>query len=486
MKNQNSLVWPPAFCRNLKRKIAYRFAVLNWGTRGDIQPFVALGAELVNRGHQVVMAAREPYRALAEERGIEYFAMAEDGNEDLMRSLAASRSLPEMLTTSTSYSRGIARQQLQEFWDASRGADVILTKVITTPTAIHVAEARGLPVFLVHFDPGFIPTDAYCFADGRIQDKGGFFNRFMAGFMLLSFGLFLSDKINPWRMEHGLRPDPLVTRNWAPHLSQFPAFAAWSRHFISRPPDWPERIVQTGWWRVQNKAPVEPLLRTFMEAGPPPIYIGFGSWGVHEKTAVTEVILEALRLTGNRAVLLRNTVDERPEFPPGVLVCDDMPHDWLLPRVKAAVHHGGAGTTGAVITAGIPSIIVPAFGMQAAWGQLVNEKKIGLTMEKQDMNAERLASALREVDRPEIRERAGGLGALARTEGGEVQAADEIERRLWEASAGTSVYPVPFLSQVHPTDVSRETLDRLPSPDSLERENITGGETAPDVPEEEA
>jgi len=481
---RQSLPWPPEYRRNLKRKGSYRFAVLNWGTRGDIQPFVALGSELVERGHQVVMAARTPYRALAEERGIEYFAMEEDGTVDLMRSLAASKNLPEMLSTSTSYSRRIARQQLHSFWDASRGADVILSKVITTPTAIHVAEASGLPIFLAHFDPGFIPTASYCFTDGRIQDRGGSFNRFMAGFMLLSFGLFLSDKINPWRMERGLRLDPLVTRNWAPHLSRFPAFAAWSRHFIPRPPDWPERIVQTGWWSLPQKKPVDQRLQDFVQAGPPPVYIGFGSWGVHEKTAVTEVLLEALRLTGNRAVLLRNTVDDRAEFPETVLVADELPHDWLLPRMKAAVHHGGAGTTGAVITAGIPSIIVPSFGMQAAWGCLVADKKIGLTMDKQDMTAERLAAALRDVDRPEIRERARALGALARTEGGEKQAADEIERRLWEATKGISIHPAPAITEKEPLDISRAYAAHRPPAKSRKKEKIADDQMEPEAAEE--
>ncbi|MGB7539160.1 MAG: glycosyltransferase [Anaerolineales bacterium] len=484
MMNGHSSPWPPEYRRNLKRKGSYRFAVLNWGTRGDIQPFVALGSELVERGHQVVMAARAPYRALAEARGIEYFAMEEDGTVDLMRSLAASKNLPEMLSASTSYSRRIARQQLQSFWDASRGADVILTKVITTAPAMHVAEARGLPVFLAHFDPGFIPTESYCFADGLIRDKGGFFNRFMSGLMLLSFGLFLSDKINAWRRERGMRLDPLVLRNWAPHLSRFPAFAAWSGHFLPRPPDWPERTVQTGWWSLPQKTPVDPRLQGFIQSGPPPVYIGFGSWGVHEKTAVTEVLLEALRLTGNRAVLLGNTVDDRPKFPDTVLVADELPHDWLLPRMKAAVHHGGAGTVGAAITAGIPSVVVPSFGMQAAWGRMIAEKKIGSFLEKQAMSAERLAAALREVDRPEIRERARALGALARTDGGAIQAADEIERRLWEATSGSALRAVPALAYVRPTDTSRETLARLPSPDSPEREEIADGEWTPEIPQE--
>jgi sterol 3beta-glucosyltransferase len=435
--------WPPEHRRGLTRRKSYRFTVLNWGTRGDIQPFVALGVELQSRGHRVVVTARRPYRDLVERHGIECFEMEEDGTEDLMRRLAAVKNLPEMLNTSTSYSRRVSGSQFRGFWEATAGADAVLSKAITTVPALHVAEARGLPAFLTHFDPGFLPTGEYSFWDGRIGDRGAGRNRFLAGFLLLSFGLFLTDKINAWRLGKRLPLDPLMTRNWSVRLARFPAFAAWSPHFLPRPADWPAGVVQTGWWSLRDDARVDRRLRDFVKSGPPPVYIGFGSWGVHEKTAVTDVLLEALRRTGNRAVLLRNTVDERL-FPPEILVADELPHDWLLPRMKAAVHHGGAGTTGAVIRAGIPSIIVPSFPMQAAWGLLVAEKKIGRTLTKQDLDADRLAAALREVDCEEVRERAAAVGTLARADGGVRQAADEIERLLWEATRESAVRPLPL------------------------------------------
>jgi sterol 3beta-glucosyltransferase len=432
-------LWPSAHLRNFRRKPAYRFAVLDWGTRGDIQPYLALGAELVRRGHSVVIAARAPYRGLIEGQGIEFFEMEEDGTEDLMRSLAACATLPDMLRTSTGYSRRITVAQARLFWEASRGADAILAKVITTAPALHIAEGRGVPVFLTHFDPGFIPTREYCFTDRRIVDKGPRFNRFMAAFLLASFGLFLSDRVNAWRRERGMRADPLGMRIWAGHLSRFPALAAWSAHFLPRPADWPANVIQTGWWILRGTAPVDRRLREFVEAGPPPVYIGFGSWGVHAKTEVTDTILAALRMTGNRAVLLGNTVDGRKDMPPTVIVADDLPHDWLLPRTKAAVHHGGAGTVGAVITAGIPSIVVPSFDMQTAWGHRIAEKGIGWMLDKRELDAGRLAAALRAAENPALRERAGALGAAARSEGGAAQAADEIERRLWEAGERASI-----------------------------------------------
>jgi sterol 3beta-glucosyltransferase len=480
LTTDNRFLWPSAHLRNFRRKPAYRFAVLDWGTRGDVQPFIALGTELVRRGHQVVIAARAPFRPLIEEQGIEFFGMEEDGTDDLMRSLAACKGVPDMLKTSASYSRGLIGRQCRSFWEASRWADAVLTKVITTAPAVHVAEGRGVPVFLAHFDLGFLPTGSYCFLDGRIQDRGRMFNRFMARFLLLSMALSFSDRINVWRLGKGLPMDSLGRRNRSTYLSQFPAFAAWSPHFLSRPPDWPEWVVQTGWWRMPGKPAVSRRLREFVEAGPPPVYFGYGSWEVHDKPAVTDMLLEVARATGNRAILLRKTVDDRTEFPQGVLVEEELPYDWLFPHLKAVVHHGGSGTSGAAIHAGVPSIVIPAFPAQAAWGHLVEEKGIGAILEQFDLRADRLAAALREVEKPAIRERAGIIGEAVRNDGGVQQAADEIERRLWEATTDSRTEPILRLADVHPTFTSKEYIEGLPSPDPLVHRRIKGGESAPE------
>ncbi|MFY0530212.1 glycosyltransferase [Archangium gephyra] len=112
---------------------------------------------------------------------------------------------------------------------------------------------------------------------------------------------------------------------------------------------------------------------------------------------------------------------------------DNLPHDWLFPRVKAVVHHGGAGTTGAVATAGVPSVIVPAFFAQEVWGDIVRRKGIGTMLSRRELRVDSLAAAIREVAQPHVAERARALGARASNEGAEVLAADEIERHLKEA-----------------------------------------------------
>jgi sterol 3beta-glucosyltransferase len=468
MRTDSEFPWPPEHRRNLIRKSSYRFAALIWGSRGDVQPFVALGAELIRRGHRMILAAREPYRRLAESHGIEFYPMAEDGTEELMQSLAAARGLPQLIRISASYSRSLIRPQFQSFGEAIRGADVILTKAVSTDPALHLAEKRGLPLFFVHIDPGFIPSQIFCLEGDRFKNRGGTINRFAGRMMLTLFGLLVADPVNAWRKEQRMPIDRLARRHWPSRLFRFPTFAAWSPHFLERSPDWPEWYVQTGWWRLPDATEVRPRLHDFLRSGRPPVYFGFGSWDIHEKKPVTDAILDALRDTGNRGILLRNTVDDREDFPESVLVEDDLPHDWLFPQMKAVVHHGGAGTTGSAAAAGIPSIIIPAFAAQASWGHLIEEKKIGRLLNRDALRADRLADVLREVDRPEIRDRAKAMGAKVAVDGGVRQAADEIERRLEEAVRKPDDQPI--LRPMKPPSeyFQKQSIRDLPRQDSPE------------------
>ncbi|UQA59110.1 glycosyltransferase [Polyangium aurulentum] len=434
MNDGHGSLWPREYIRNFRPKKSLRFAALTWGTRGDVQPFVALGAELLRRGHRVLLAARAPFRSFVEEHGLEFHEMEEDGTEDLMRALAKSDGGPQGIGVFVSSQRDLVGPQFRQFWEASEGADALICNSAFTAPALHIAEHRGLPVFQAFFDPGFVPTSRYCMADDRIQDFGPFGNMARTRLRNVAAGLLSRDIVNAWRKERGMKTLGTGERHHPDLLRRLPVLAAWSPQLIERPDDWPAWFAQTGRFRLPVKDDVSPRLRAFMEKGPAPVYIGFGSWGVHEKTELTELLLETLRITGDRAIFHRNTVDDRRAFPEGVYVDDDLPHDWLFPRMKAVVHHGGAGTTGAVATAGVPSIIIPAFFAQAVWGDVLIRKGIGTLLVRRELSAERLARALQWIDHPHIRERARALGERARTDRGEAHAADEIERRLQEAA----------------------------------------------------
>jgi sterol 3beta-glucosyltransferase len=437
-KTPRRLPWPAEYVRRFRPGGALQLAALTWGTRGDVQPFVALGAELVKRGHRVTIAAREPFRSLIESHGLGFFKMEEDGTEELMRVLAQSRGGADGARHFVTWQRRILRPQFRELWEATEGADAIVSNAAFTVPAVHIAEARGIPIVQAFFDPGFIPTRRYGLFDNRVEDRGALLNLASTRLRNIVGGLVTRDIVSAWRKERGLRTPLLSEFNDPALLRRLPVIAAWSSALLDRPDDWPEWFVQTGRWRLPVKERVSQALIDFMAAGPAPVYIGFGSWGASDKAAVTEVLLEALRVTGERAILHRNTVDERRAFPPHVFVDDDLPHDWLLPQMKVVVHHGGAGTTGAALEAGVPAVIIPAFFAQIPWGEIIVQKGVGALLMRRDLRAETLAGAIEKVGAPAVRERAAKLGARARAEGGVTLAADAIEVRLKEAKEATA------------------------------------------------
>jgi sterol 3beta-glucosyltransferase len=426
--------WPPAYLRRFVPRERYRFVALTWGTRGDVQPFVALGAELARRGHHVTVAARAPFRGFIEQFGLGFHELEEDGTEELMRELADNAGGAAGVKVFLKWQRQLTRPQFRQFWAASEAADVLISNAAYTAPALHVAEGRGIPIVQAFFDPVFLATRSYGLFDERIQDRGALLNLVSTRLRNLASAALTADLVGAWRKERGLSWLRLNELHDPALLFRMPVFAAWSTALLPRPEDWPEPVVQTGRWHWPMQEHVSPSLRAFMEAGPAPVYIGFGSWGTHDKTAVTELILEALRRTGNRGVLHRNTVDGRSTFPDNVYVDDNLPHEWLFPQVKAVVHHGGAGTTGAVAAAGVPSVIVPAFFGQVPWGDLVRQRGVGTMLARQALSADTLAAALHEVDPPRVRERARELGQRAKGEGGVTRAAEDIERSLRQAA----------------------------------------------------
>lgn len=198
-------LWASPYLRSFRWKPSLRFAALTWGTRGDVQPFVALGAELVRRGHRVLLAARAPFRSFAEEHGLEFHEMEADGTEELMRVLASGDSESSVMRYFLGYQRSLIRPQLRQFWEATGGADVILNNANPTTSALHIAEQRGIPIFQAFFDPGFIPTRGHCLSENRIQDRGALRNVATTRLRNIALGLWTRDLFNSWRKERGMQ-----------------------------------------------------------------------------------------------------------------------------------------------------------------------------------------------------------------------------------------------------------------------------------------
>lgn len=216
---------------------------------------------------------------------------------------------------------------------------------------------------------------------------------------------------------------------------------AYSPSIIPHPEDWPDSIYITGNFFPDTTADWRPSseLKAFLEAGDPPVYIGFGSMAGRNPEQLAKLILEALAKSGQRGLLLSGWGGLRTEsVPDNVFVVDSAPHSWLFPRMAAVVHHGGAGTTAEGLRAGLPSVIVPFVLDQPFWGARV--KALGLgpdPIPQKNLTADRLANAIRiAVSDSNMKQRAESYGVAIRAENGIGNAIKIIKRYFGEPRPG--------------------------------------------------
>ena len=404
-----------------------------FGTRGDIQPFIALGLGLQAAGHSVGLCTSEGYRSFVESYGLPYIHM---DNAMLELAQAAVGDVPnkrEAMGMIKRMSRAM-RVMVQDEWQAAQDVqpDVILyhPKCIGS---IHVAEKLGIPAILSIPLPFYTPTRAFPVPFMANNPLGERFNRatyVMHRFQSAMFGGIINEF---HRQTLGLPgqsrfADALQRANGEP----VPVLYPFSPHVVPVPADYPPHVHVTGYWfldREDDWQP-DPALATFLEAGPPPVYVGFGSMPFQKGAATrTQAVLDALEATGQRALLARGWGGlSAADLPPGVMMLDTVPHDWLFPQVSAVVHHGGAGTTAAGLRAGKPTIICPFLGDQPFWGKVVQGLGVGpAPIPIRKLTAATLADALTATQASAMQAKAANLGEQIRGEDGIGRAVQLIE-----------------------------------------------------------
>ena len=226
----------------------------------------------------------------------------------------------------------------------------------------------------------------------------------------------LGDVINRFRQKSlGLEPINMVMAPGMLQRLKIPHTYCWSPALIPKPKDWGQHISVSGFYFLNlasNFTPA-PDLQAFLDAGPPPVYIGFGSIVLDDPNAMTKLIFEAVEKTGRRALVSKGWggvgADELG-IPDSVFMLGNVPHDWLFKHVACVVHHGGAGTTAAGITAGRPTLVVPFFGDQPFWGAMVARAGAGPDpIPHKQLTADNLAEGILACLRPETQERAHEL-----------------------------------------------------------------------------
>jgi sterol 3beta-glucosyltransferase len=318
---------------------------------------------------------------------------------------------------------------------ACRGMDLVLAGIGGLFVGLSLAEKLGLSFLQAYYIP-FTPTRAFpSFLFPKLHSwLRGSLNRsshHLARQMMWQ-GFRSADRLAR-RKVLGLPAAPF----WGPYntdrVHHAPILYGFSPSVIPRPSDWDSNIHVTGYWFLDPAPDWTPpsALMEFLQAGPPPVYVGFGSMSNRKPEETADLVLQALARTRQRAIILSGWSGlHKADLPPSVFMLDSIPFSWLFPRVAAIVHHGGAGTTAAGLRAGVPSIVVPFFGDQPFWGQRVAELGVGPEpIPRKKLTVERLAQAIHQALTDQtMRQRAANLGSKIQAEDGIARAVAVVQQ----------------------------------------------------------
>jgi sterol 3beta-glucosyltransferase len=404
-----------------------KLRLLAMGTRGDVQPYVALGLGLQRVGYDVTLGTTADFRSLVEDSGLPCIST----QQDLRGMLAHYRS-------ARAARWGFFRMILDVTPELAAGADALIYSAAFLLSAPHVGEYLGIPALPTALQPFLTPTRTYPAVGLPALPLGGGYNRLTYALAEASVTLLLSRRINRWRAQIlGLpryRGPGLFSALRQPGT---PTLYGFSPTVLPKPPDWGAHIHVTGYWFLPPQAwqPPEALHR-FLAAGAAPVYMGFGSIAYPNPSRLMHTLIEAIQHAKVRAIIASGWSGLQPDnLPENVLLIDSAPHDWLFPRVAAAVHHGGAGTLAASLRAGLPTLLIPFMADQPLWSRRVLALGVGPPpIPATRLSGLGLAQALRQMlDDEPMRQRAQALGTAIQAEDGVASAVRVISKWVAEA-----------------------------------------------------
>ncbi|KAL9245084.1 hypothetical protein vseg_018778 [Gypsophila vaccaria] len=414
-------------------------AMLVVGTRGDVQPFLAVAKKLQEFGHRVRLATHARFSNFVKSAGIDFYPL---GGDPLLLAgyMARNKGLP--------FSPGelsIQRKHFHAIMDATlpactepdikTGEPFRAQAIIANPPAfgqIHVAEALGIPIHILFTVP-WTPTCEFPSPVAHLpQTPGNWWSYILVDLVIW---WITRSHINVIR-ERTLKLPPIpYFSTYFGSMYHLPMTYMWSRHILPKPKDWGPLVDVAGYCFLNlgsNYQPPDELV-DWMKKGSRPIYVGFGSMILDDPRTTTSIILEALKNTGQRGILDSGWGDLgiSSEVSGDIFLLENCPHDWLFPQCAAVIHHGGGGTTAAGLRAGCPTTVVPFWGDQFFWGDRIHEKGVGPEpIPFGQLSVEALSKAINFMLQPEVKSRAMEIGQLIEKEDGVQAVVDAFHRNL--------------------------------------------------------
>lgn len=415
--------------------------ILALGSYGDVLPIVTLGKGLKAAGHEVRLATFENFEKMVAQHGLDFHPIR--GDSQAILNAGGGRALTESGQNiirawwAAMQSFGVLAESIAH--DLSSPAlgetEIIINQLPVGLYGYDLAEKMGVPMMMAAVMPinrtGHFPMLAFPSLFAHLP-----------GYNVISYRIleqlvwqWFRPAINRWRKETlGLPKQSFGGYFGEAGTSRIPILNGFSTHVVPRPPDWGEDVHVTGYWFPEEENWQPPAdLRTFIEAGSPPVFIGFGSMSVSDPEGTTAVILEALKQSGLRGILHAGWAgignDDLPDY---VFKIDYAPYGWLFPQMAAVVNHGGSGTAAFGLRAGVPSVIVPFLFDQFYWGRRIFTLGVGpKPIPFRKLSVARLAEALTLATTDTLmRERALELGKKIRTEDGIKETVAIISRHI--------------------------------------------------------
>ncbi len=412
--------------------------IITLGSRGDVQPCVALGLGLKQAGYQVRIATYDLFADLVNRCSLEFASVHGDPRQIIEGE--SGQKLLESNQNPVKWARNLqdliaaegVEKTLADIVKACQGVDAILYTIFGI-AGHHVAEMLDVPSMAVFLQPASRTREFPCFLFPAFSLGGGY-NRWTYRVLEEVYWQMMRLPTNRWRRE-SLKLEPLPF--WGMHdilyQKRVPWLYGFSQFVVPRPHDWPDWHHITGYWfldGVNDWSPPTGLV-DFLASGPKPVCVGFGSMSGRVTRRLSNLAIEAITMSKQRAVLLGGWAQaHKRDLPDHIYAIESAPHDWLFPRMAAVVHHGGAGTTAAGLRAGVPSVVTPFNIDQPYWGRRVHALGAGpKPVLCARATTKRLADTIiQAVTDPSIKRQAIDLGKKIRAEDGAAKAVEIVNQ----------------------------------------------------------
>jgi sterol 3beta-glucosyltransferase len=412
--------------------------IFTYGTRGDLQPYVALALGLMDKGHHVTISATEDFKEFVEGFGVPFHPLW--GNAEKMMNSKEGQSIVKTensIKLMKYYFKVLHdnREPLRKsYYQAISKIDFIIANTMTLPIVSAIAEKQNKKVALTYFMPPVVPTTEFPLSE---LDFFNFpwYNKLTYKIALGFFWKFIKQDTNEYRKELGL---PELKESLVSYLDKQKILDLYciSQSLIPQPKDWEAHHKITGFINIPKQKrdnhfldQTTSELSEWLTKGNKPIYIGFGSNGLGNPEKFSKILLEVLEKTNERILFCKgwSVFDNLPKHK-NLFVTKYINHEAILPLCKLGVFHGGAGTLATMLRHNLPVVIVSFYTDQPTWGKIVEHRKLGIHIPVKSLTTDKLISAVRLVQTDEIKTNVLTVGQVIRNENGLENTVNEIEK----------------------------------------------------------